>query len=87
MDLAFHEQRIDHPADVVDDGVADDLQHAGVLVDLDLADLAAVGKRHRGRCERRRLAEAGLHARRLLGLVGGAGHLGEGHAPIGAGHE
>ena len=46
---------------------------AGLRVDLDLAHLAAVGERDRGRRERRRLAEAGLHARRKLPrLVGGA---------------
>ena len=42
-------------------------------VDLDLAHLAAVGERDRGRRERRSLVEAGLHARRELArLVRGA---------------
>src|SRR5262249_7659199 len=42
-DLAVHEQRVDHGADVVDHAVADDFDHAGLLVDLHFAHVAAVG--------------------------------------------
>ena len=41
MGLAVQDQRIDRAADVVDRSVARDLDHAGVGIDLDLADRAA----------------------------------------------
>ena len=44
MGLAVHDQRIDAAADVVDRGVARELDDAGVGIDLDLADRAAVRK-------------------------------------------
>ena len=44
MGLAVDDQRIDAAADVVDRGVAGDLDVAGVGIDLDLADRAAVRK-------------------------------------------
>ena len=44
MGLAVHDQRIDAAADVVDRGVARDRDVAGVGIDLDLADRAAVRK-------------------------------------------
>ncbi len=75
VDLALDEHRVDHAPDVVHHRVADDRDRARVLVDLDLAHLAAVGKGHRRRRERRRLGEPGLQVRRKLArLVGGAGH-------------
>ena len=42
--LAVQDQRIDGAADVVDRGVAHDLDVAGVGIDLDLADRAAERK-------------------------------------------
>ena len=43
MDLALEADRVDHRADIVDHDVADDLERAGIGVDLDLADMAAIG--------------------------------------------
>ena len=43
-DLSFQQQRIDHGADVIDHAVADDLDFAGFLIDLQLADMAAIGE-------------------------------------------
>ena len=45
MGLAMQDQRIDGAADIVDRGVAHDLDVPGVGVDLDLADRAAERKR------------------------------------------
>jgi hypothetical protein len=42
MSLAVHDQRVDAAADIVDDRIARDLDHAGFGVDLDLTDGAAV---------------------------------------------
>ena len=47
MRLARDQHRIDDRAEVVDHEVAHDLDHAGVAVDLDLGDVAAVGKGER----------------------------------------
>ena len=41
-DLAFEQERVHHRADIVDHAVAQDLDFAGLLVDLELADMAAV---------------------------------------------
>ena len=43
MDLALEPDRVDHRADIVDHGVAIDVDVAGLGIDLDLADMAAVG--------------------------------------------
>src|SRR6266481_4031598 len=43
-DLSLQQQRIDDGADVVHDAVAHDLYFAGLLIDLELADVAAVGE-------------------------------------------
>jgi len=43
-DLSLQQQRIDDGADVVHDAVAHDLHFAGLLIDLELADVAAVGE-------------------------------------------
>jgi hypothetical protein len=44
MDLALDQHRVQDEAEIVDDGVVDDGHHAGVGVDLDLGDVAAVGE-------------------------------------------
>ncbi len=47
--LTLDQQRIDQGAEVVDHVVAHDLDDAGVGIDLDLRDVAAVGERRRRR--------------------------------------
>ena len=44
MDLALEQQRIDDDAGIVDADVARDPHVAGVGIDLDLADVAAIGE-------------------------------------------
>jgi len=44
MQLAFDDHRIDHRADVVHRRVADQLDDAGVRIDLDLGDVGAAWK-------------------------------------------
>ena len=44
MRLAMQDHRVDRAPDVVDSGVADDIDSTGFRIDLDLADLRAVGK-------------------------------------------
>ena len=48
MDLAMDDQRIDGAADIVDRGVVHELDGAGLRIDLDLADMAAIGKARLG---------------------------------------
>jgi hypothetical protein len=64
VDLPLQRERIDHRAHVVDDGVAHQRCRAGLLVDLDLAHVAAVGPGVGGRREGPRLVEAWLDAGR-----------------------
>ena len=66
MDLALEQQRIDHRAEIVDDGVALDLHVAGIGIDLDLGDVAAVGKRFGGGRPCMSGVEPRLHAGRQL---------------------
>ena len=49
MQLALNNDRVDHGAEVVDGGVFHHLDHAGLGIDLDLADMTAVGKRRGAR--------------------------------------
>ena len=44
MDLAVDDHRIDRAADVIDGGIADQFDDAGLGVDFDLADMAAIGE-------------------------------------------
>ena len=44
LDLAFQQLRIDHRADIVDHGVIHQLDLAGIGIDLDLAEMAAIGE-------------------------------------------
>src|SRR5215472_9354882 len=63
-DLSLQQQRIDDRADVVHDAVADDLDLAGVLVDLELADVAAVREVLHRRDIGRGCDQADVHALR-----------------------
>ena len=45
MHLAVDDHRVDRAPDIVDRAVAHDVEHPGLGVDLDLADMAAVRKR------------------------------------------
>ena len=74
--LAVHDQRVDRPPDIVDRGVAEDLDRPGLGVDLDLADVAAVGK------------DRGVHlVVRDRGKPGAGSGLEERQAAVGAGDE
>src|SRR5436305_875671 len=44
MDLTLEQQRIDHRAKIVDHDEAEDARRAGIGLDLDLADMAAIGE-------------------------------------------
>ena len=41
VELAAHDHRIDDPADIVDRDIGDDLDGAGLRIDLDLADMSS----------------------------------------------
>src|SRR2546425_10853291 len=64
MDLALEQQRVDGAAEIVDDGVALNYDVAGIGIDLDLDDVAAVGEGLSWRCAVRRRIEPGFHAPR-----------------------
>ena len=66
LHLAAQQQRVDDRAEIVDDEIAQDLDMPGLGVDLDLADMAAIGKGRRGRGEMPALGKAGLDARRAI---------------------
>ena len=44
MGLAVQDHRIDRPTDIVDRGIADDLNRTRFRIDLDFANLRAVGE-------------------------------------------
>src|SRR5262245_26574037 len=66
MDLALEKERVDGAAEIVDDGVALNYDGAGIGVDLDLDDVAAVGEGLSWRHAVMRRIEPRLHARRQL---------------------
>ena len=87
MDLALEADRVHHRADIVDDDIADDLQSAGIRVDLDLTDVAAIGIGVVVGGEGAGLVEAAFEAwRQAAGLERRFGDIGDADAPVGAGH-
>ena len=60
VDLALDDHRVDDGADVVDGPEADDLDAAGLRIDLDLADMGAVAEGEARRIVDRRLLQPGL---------------------------
>src|ERR1700733_6483641 len=49
MHLAFDDHRVNHRAEIVDAGIFDEIDTAGVRIDLDFGDVAAVWERPRAR--------------------------------------
>ncbi len=85
MDLTRRHHRIEERAEIVDRHEALDLDLAGLAVDLDLADVAAVREGLRRGLEVSLLVEAGLHAlRQRLRIARDLRKLDEADAPIGA---
>src|SRR5262249_45707338 len=87
MDLALEQERVDGAAKIVDDGVALDYDGAGIGIDLDLDDVAAVGEGLSWRHAVMRRIEPRLHARRQLrGIARRLRNRENIEAEIGAGH-
>ena len=85
MDLAFAQKVIHDLADVVDRGVAGERDEAGFRIDLDLADVAAVGIIRRLGGERARRFEADVELRRQhRRAIERLRHVGELHGAVGA---
>ena len=85
--LAVQDQRIDGAADVVDGGIADELDRSQLGIDLDLADMAAVGKA----ADPDRLVALGRQraaqiVRQIVALAGRARHLEYPDRAVGAFH-
>src|SRR5262249_15008339 len=64
MDLALEQERVNGAPEIVDDGVALDYHDAGIGIDLDLDDVAAVGEGLSWRYAVMLRIEPRLHARR-----------------------
>src|SRR5262249_21821608 len=70
MDLALEQERVDGAAEIVDDGVALNCDGAGIGIDLDLDDVAAVGEGLSWRHAVMRRIEPRLHAcRQFRGIA------------------
>ncbi len=70
MDLPLEEHRVHDRADIVDHVVADDIDHAGLAVDLHLDHVTAIGIVLFGRRIDRLRRQSGFHARRQAGGIG-----------------
>src|SRR5439155_4760633 len=80
-------RRIDVSDEIVDDGVAVNYDGAGIGIDLDLGDVAAVGEGLSWRYAVMRRVEPRLHARRQFrGIARRLRHRENIEAEIGAGH-
>src|SRR6266446_6558453 len=87
MDLALEQERVDGAAEIVDDAVALDCDDAGIGIDLDLDDVAAVGEGLSWRYAVMLCIEPRLHARRKFrGIARRLRHRENIEAEIGAGH-
>src|SRR5215469_3579331 len=87
MNLAFDDHWVQHHADIVDCGVGDEGEIAGLRIDLDLGDMAAARKGEIDRIEEGGLLEAGLQdveRKAVRRKIGCAGDLAECHAAVGA---
>ena len=85
LDLPGEQQRIDDRTEIVDHEIAQDVDMPGVGLDLDLADMTAIGEGRLRRREMAALVKAGLDPRRLPRRIeGGARHLLDAEPPIGA---
>src|SRR5262245_9189254 len=87
MDLALEQERVDGAAEIVDDRIALDCDDAGIGVDLDLDNVAAVGESLSWRYAVMRRVEPRLQARRQFGEIARRlGHRKNIEAEIGAGN-
>src|SRR5260370_29328296 len=85
MELALDRERVEHAAEIVDHGVSEDRERAGLRINLDLGDVTAVGKGRVRRTIGSVLAETGLAARRNeTGLESRARNLFERDGSVGA---
>src|SRR6266480_1150896 len=86
MNLALEQERVDGAAEIVDDRIALDRDDAGVGIDLDLGDVAAVGIRLGGGRSRRGRIEARLHSgRNTFRIARRRRDLEQAEAAVGAG--
>src|SRR5262249_17271065 len=87
MDLALEQERVDGAAEIVDDGVALDCDDAGIGINLDLDDVAAVGEGLSWRYGVMRRIEPRFHPRRQFrGIARRLRHRENIEAEISAGH-
>src|SRR5262245_25704823 len=87
MDLALEQERVYGAAEIIDDRVALDCDDAGIGVDFDLDDVAAVGESLSWRYAVMLRVEPRLHARRQFGgIARRLGHRENIEAEIGAGY-
>ena len=68
MNLAGNQHRVNHLAEIVHDGIADDVGLAGIRIDFDLADMAAVGEAGLGRAETAEGLEEGKTKVKMLSV-------------------
>ena len=86
VDLSLDDHRVDHGAEVVHGGIVDDLDLAGVGIDLDLADMRSRRKREVEGIVERVFLEPGLDTFGVVVRhVGRKGDLGNAHGLVGAG--
>src|SRR6516164_6222283 len=87
MDLALEQERVDGAAEIVDDGIALDYDAAGIGIDLNLGDVAAIGESLSWRYAMMRRIEPRLHpCRQFRGIARRLRHRENVEAEIGAGH-
>src|SRR6266436_9337843 len=86
-DLALEQERVDGAAEIVDDGIALNYDAAGIGIDLDLGDVAAVGEGLSWRYAVMRRIEPRFHARRQFrGIARRLRHRENIEVEIGPGH-
>src|ERR1051325_4766507 len=88
MDLALQTDRVDDRTDIVDDDIGDDFDLAGLRVDFDLADMAAVRGGRVGGGKGAGFVQPALETRRQFpDLERCLRNLGDRYAAVGAGDD
>ena len=83
MGLAVHDHRVDSATDIVDRGITHQIEASGLRIDLDLADMRAIGKaKLQNRLVARAVERSAQFLRQAFVIRRGCGNLENSDMPV-----